>query len=134
MGLPRYAPPEDGLFAPFWDAVGRHQIALPRCTSCGRWQWYPTSAGADCPDGELAWTPVATTGTVLTLTRVERAFLPKGKDDVPFVVAFVELDGVEGVRLVANLEDTPEARIGMRVVADFVPHDGRTHLLFRAAA
>ena len=82
----------------------------------------------------MRWEEVATTGTVYTATRVERAFLPGGQADVPFTVAFVELDGVEGVRLVTNLADG--VGIGDRVRADFVDHDGHDghrHLVFVAA-
>lgn len=131
-GLPEFAPPENEVAAPFWTAIESHEIHLPRCTVCGRWQWYPTTTGADCPGGELDWQPVATTGTIHTMTRVERAFLPGGKDDVPFWVAFIELDGVEGVRLVGNLDPTDDPRIGDRVSAEFRSEGNRTRLVFGA--
>ena len=106
MGLPHSAPPVgDELSAPFWAAIEERRIVLPRCSVCGRWQWYPDEAGCDCPGATLRWEEVAPTGTVYTATRVERAFLPGGQADVPFTVAFIELDGVEGMRLVANLAD-----------------------------
>ena len=76
------------------------------------------------------WEQVATTGTVHTATRVERAFLPGGHADVPYVVAFVELDGVDGVRLVANLADDTAVAIGDRVQASFVDFGDRRHLVF----
>ena len=79
------------------------------------------------------WEQVATTGTVHTATRVERAFLPGGQADVPYVVAFVELDGVDGVRLVTNLADDSEVAIGDRVRAEFVDFGQRRHLVFVAA-
>lgn len=133
MGLPHYEPPaDDEITAPFWRAIDDGEIRLPRCTVCGRWQWYPDTAGTECAGGELWWDQVATTGTVHTYTRVERAFLPGGRDDVPFVVGFVELDDTEGVRLVANIAEGPGGvRVGMRVSADFVPLGARRHLLFR---
>jgi len=131
MGLPHSAPPVgDELSAPFWAAIEERRIVLPRCSACGRWQWYPDEAGCDCPGATLRWEEVAPTGTVYTATRVERAFLPGGQADVPFTVAFIELDGVEGMRLVANLADG--VGIGDRVRADFVDHDGHPHLLFVA--
>lgn len=136
MGLPNYLPPlDDEIAAPFWDAIASGSIRLPRCSACGRWQWYPTAAGPDCADAEFVWTEVAKTGTLHTFTRVQRAFLPGGQADVPFVVGFVELDGVDGVRLVANVaDDDPSAVVcDRRVAADFVDVDGRRHLLFRPA-
>ena len=131
MGLPHSAPPfGDELSAPFWAAIEEGRIVLPRCSECGSWQWYPDEAGCDCPGATLRWEEVAPTGTVYTATRVERAFLPGGQGDVPFTVAFVELDGVDGVRLVTNLAEDAEVGIGDRVRADFVDHDGHKHLVF----
>ena len=135
MGLPHFEPPlDDEIAAPFWAAIDEGRIVLPRCSSCGRWQWYPDEAGPDCPGASLRWEEVATTGTVHTATRVERAFLPGGHADVPYVVAFVELDGVDGVRLVANLAEDTTATIGDRVQADFVDLGDRRHLVFVPAA
>ena len=135
MGLPHFEPPlDDELAAPFWAAIDEGRIVLPRCSDCGRWQWYPDEAGPGCPGATWRWEEVATTGTVHTATRVERAFLPGGQADVPYVVAFVELDGVEGVRLVANLPDDSDVTIGDRVRADFVDLGSRRHLVFVPAA
>ncbi len=133
MGLPhRDAPHDDEVAAPFWAGIEEGQLMLPRCSACGRWQWYPDEAGADCPGATLVWEGVATTGTVHTATRVERAFLPGGGADVPYVVAFVEIDGVDGVRLVANLAEGAEVSIGDRVRAEFVELGERHHLVFVA--
>ena len=135
MNLPHYGPPtDDEVSAPFWSAIEDDTIVLPRCSECRRWQWYPDEAGPDCPDATLLWEPVATTGTVHTVTRVERAFLPGGRDDVPFLVGFIELDDVEGVRLVANVVDDGSVAIGDRVQASFVPLGDRRHLVFVPAA
>jgi uncharacterized OB-fold protein len=132
MGLPHFDPPDDEIAAPFWAAIQDEHIVLPRCRECGRWSWYPDDAGARCHDAPLRWEAVATTGTVHTATRVERAFLPRGQADVPFTVGFVELDGVDGVRLVANLADDERIAIGSRVKASFVPFGHRRHLVFVA--
>ena len=51
---------------------------------------------------------------------------------VPFVVALVELE--EGVRMLAELMDLDDVRIGMPVVADFVVVDDEVTLpVWRAA-
>jgi len=130
MGLPHFDPPDDDIAAPFWAGIEDERVVLPRCDDCGRWVWYPDDAGAGRHDAPLRWETVATTGTVHTATRVERAFLPGGQADVPYTVGFVELDGVEGVRLVANLTDNPPVAIGSRVQASFVPLGSRRHLVF----
>jgi uncharacterized protein len=128
--LPHFEPPDDELSRPFWDAAARRELQLPRCSGCGRWQWYPDDAGPDCAGAHLVWETVATTGTVHSKTTVRRGFLPGGRDDPPFVVGLVELDGVDGVRLVANLADDPPVAIGARVRAEFEPLGGRLHPVF----
>ena len=129
--LPHFDPPaEIELARPFWEAIDREELYLPRCSGCGRWQWYPDAAGPDCAGAELVWEAVAQTGEVHTMTTVRRGFLPGGRDDPPFVVGFVELDGVEGVRFVANLAEDDRIRIGSRVRATFEPLGERLHPVF----
>jgi len=137
--LPIFDPPElpapvAERFAPFWAAVEREALALPRCSACGRWQWYPEDGGPHCPDAELVWQDVATTGTLHARTRVHRSFLPTPEPIAdPFLVGLIELDGVEGVRLVANLTEDVNGRspaIGDRVVARFAHLGHRRHPVF----
>jgi uncharacterized protein len=127
--LPTFAPPDELEIArTFWDAVARQELMLPRCSVCGRWQWYPEVSGTDCAGGTLVWQPVAHTGTLYSYTRVHRSFLPGGKNDVPYLVGLIDLDDVHGPRLVAPLLD--ELRIGERIRARFIPQDTRTLLAF----
>jgi uncharacterized OB-fold protein len=115
--VPRFAPPVDNpLIAPFWDATAEGRLALPACSVCGAWQWYPL-AGLPChPDATRDWKPVPTEGAIFTYTRVERAFLPHGGEP-PYTLALVELDGIEGPRLVTVLvgPGSDEPAIGDRV-------------------
>jgi uncharacterized OB-fold protein len=133
--LPLLDAPDQPPFAPFWDAIQHRRLALPRCSVCGRWQWYPELEGTDCAGGVLRWEQVATTGTLHTFTRVHRSFLPGGREHVPYLVGFVDLDGVDdGVHLVVNLDDRHEYAIGDRVAAGFVPLGGRLHPVFAPIA
>jgi uncharacterized OB-fold protein len=128
---PLIEPPSFPFAQPFWDAVQREQLALPRCSVCRAWQWYPQPAGTCCADGELAWSDVATTGTIYSFSRVHRSFLPGVRPETPYVVGFIDLDGVDGPRLVANLADSPHLAIGARVTASFPRTDGCAHPEFR---
>lgn len=131
MILPRSEPPDLAMAAPFWEAVADGRLALPRCSICGEWQWYPEAWGTDCAGGELVWQDVATTGTVYSHSTVHRSFLPGGRDDVPYVVGMIDLDGIDGSRLVANLDTGVDWRIGDRVRATFVDHGDRRHPVFQ---
>ena len=121
--LPSFDPVALGdstLLAPFWDAFERHEIVLPQCSACHRFQWYPDDTGPDCAGATYEWVVVPASGTIYTMTRVHRAFLPGGADGVPFVVGLIELDGVDGARLVAHLDaEDIDLAIGDRVRARF---------------
>lgn len=133
MPLPRFAPPADLMIGErFWAALGEGELSLPRCTSCGTWEWYPHEMGPHCPEGERAWTRLPGTGSVFTFTTVRRPFLPENtREDVPYVVIIVEPDGAEGVRLVGNLAGGFEPAIGMRVSLDGGTSAGKRHPVFR---
>ena len=133
MNLPHWTPPRTGFTAPFWDAIDQDRLELPQCSVCGAWQWYPDDAGTCCSGGVLKWVGVSGQGTVHTFTRVRRPFLPDGAADIPFTVAFVELDDAPEVRFVANVADD-DVTIGSRVGIEFVDLGDRRHPVFRKLA
>lgn len=126
IAAPEQVPP---FAAPFWEAIDRQRLVLPRCSVCARWQWYPEPAGTDCAGGVLVWTEVAGTGSLYTLTRVHRSFLPSANPVVPYTVGMVDLDGVDGPRLVAPVQGD-NLRIGQRVVATFPQRGDHRTVLF----
>jgi uncharacterized protein len=133
MPLPRFTPPTGlAIGGCFREALAEGELALPRCTSCGTWEWYPHEMGPHCADGEREWARLPGTGTVFTFTTVRRPFLPDNSwDDVPYVVILVEPDGAEGVRLVGNLADGNDPVIGMRVQLDSRSAPGEGSPTFR---
>jgi uncharacterized protein len=133
VNIPLFEPPAIDVTRPFWEAIEQGELRLPRCSVCGRFQWYPDDTGPDCEGATYEWVQVPTTGVLHTFTRVHRAFLPGIEGALPFTVGFVELDGVEDARLVAALHEPPALSIGDRVEATFVDVDGRTRPLFRKA-
>lgn len=114
---------DDDIARRFWDGVDQGQLLLPRCSGCGRWQWYPTDTGPCCRGAELDWQQLAGTGTVFTFTTVHHAFLPGFAEATPFTIGLIELDGAEDVRFVGLLDADPVA-IGVRVRVQFVDADG----------
>ncbi len=119
MALPVFKPRFDNdLMRPYWDALAEGHIALPACTKCGAWQWYPLEIPRCHPDAQFQWKTVSSTGTVFVATTVYRCLLPGDhKADAPYTNALVELDGVKGPRLVGLLEgfDDLESAAGARV-------------------
>jgi uncharacterized OB-fold protein len=119
MSLPDFPPRFDSdIVRPYYAALARGELALPACSRCGEWQWYPFEYVRCHADAQHLWRQVPTTGTVYTFTVVHRGFLPNAERGAPpYVAALVELDGVHGPRLpclLVNLGARAPA-IGMRV-------------------
>jgi uncharacterized OB-fold protein len=122
---------------PFWDALRDERVDLQRCDDCGRWVYYPRSRCPTCLSARLTWTTVEGKGSVYTFTVAEQATAPPFADEVPQLLAIVELD--EGVRMSTTLVGVrPDmVDIGLSVVpvfdhgGDRDDHGGITLLRFR---
>jgi len=132
MPVTHFRPPQDlELARPFWSALESGELRLPRCAACGLWRWYPLETGPHCSGATTEWASLPGTGTVFTYTTVRRPFLPEATlEEVPFVVVLVDLDGADGVRLLGNLAEGVEPRIGMDVVLG-PPVGGDANPVFR---
>ena len=98
-------PVADELSSGFWEASADGILAMQRCGSCG-WLAYPPglvciSCRADPP--RFSWEPVSGQGRLKTWTVMRDSFLPGFDDDIPYVVADVELVEQPGLRMVARL-------------------------------
>ncbi len=112
--------------APFWAGLDEGVVRIQRCDACGTWVHYPRARCPHCLSDRLAWHDVSGHGTVLTFTVARQATARPFADEVPQLLAVVELD--EGVRMTTTLVDVvPEAiAVGMPVVPvfDHLPGDG----------
>jgi uncharacterized OB-fold protein len=104
---------------PFWDAAKRHKLQIQRCNACGTRIFYPREACAECLSADLIWIPVSGKGTLYSYTIAQAPTHPAFADDVPYVIAIVELE--EGPRITTNLVgcQPDQVTIGMPVVASF---------------
>ena len=104
---------------PYWDGLARGEVRVQRCDVCGHWAHYPRHRCPVCLSDRLTWHPVEPEGTVYTFTVARRPTAPPFADDVPQVIAVVELD--VGVRMTTTLVDVDadDVRVGMRVTAVF---------------
>jgi uncharacterized OB-fold protein len=130
--VPKPRPEPTPVSQPFWDALRDERVEVQRCDACGRWVYYPRARCPSCLSDRLTWTAVDGLGTVYTFTVAEQATAPPFADEVPQLLAVVEL--TEGVRLSTTLVDVDPAAIavGMAVTPVF-DHgdDGITLLRFR---
>ena len=109
--------------APFWDGLRRHELAILRCGECRRWVHPPQASCPRCLSLDLAPEPVSGRGTVYSFTVANREFAPGIKP--PYVVALVDLEEQESLRLVTNLVNVAigDVRIGMAVCVLFCDLD-----------
>ena len=123
----------DTATVPYWEAAARHELALPCCDDCGLVFFPPREFCPGCWSGELSWRPMGGSGTLWTFTEVHVPFYDDAwVEDVPYVVAVVELD--EGPRMLADLVELDMERlsIGDRVEAVFEDRpEGVTLPVFR---
>jgi uncharacterized OB-fold protein len=111
----RPLPELTSLTKPFWTSGLDGHLRFLRCSSCG---YYSHPAGprcARCLEEELTYTPVSGLGTVYAFTVNHHPWFPGWT--VPYVVAVVQLDEQEDLRLVTNVVGcAPESVcIGARV-------------------
>ncbi|GGF74852.1 Zn-ribbon domain-containing OB-fold protein [Mameliella alba] len=94
-------PTKNALNAPYWDALGRGQLAYQHCEACGH-AWLP--ARSECPhclSPEHGWEMATGRGKLISWVVYHRAFNPAFQDRVPYNVAVVQLD--EGPRMISNI-------------------------------
>lgn len=109
-------PQTDPVSAPFWSAAGEGRLLYQRCPACGHRQFYPRAACTAC-GADPEWAEASGRGEVHTFTIVRQFGAPPFKDELPYVVAMIELE--EGVRMMGNVTgcDVEAVRIGMPVEA-----------------
>jgi uncharacterized OB-fold protein len=91
--------------AHYWQAAREHRLELPRCNGCGK-MWFPPSQSCPhCLVADFTWTPVSGVGKVYSFVTYHRVYHPAFAQDVPYVVALVEL--AEGPRLLTNIVGVP---------------------------
>jgi hypothetical protein len=127
--LPKPRPDPTPVSQPFWDALREERVELQHCDDCGRWVYYPRSRCPACLSDRLTWTPVDGRGVVYTFTVAEQPTAPPFADEVPQLLAIVEL--TEGVRMSTTLVGVEPAAIaiGMSVVPVFDHGDDAVTLL-----
>jgi uncharacterized OB-fold protein len=116
--IPRVSPEAAEYFA----GTVRGELRVQRCRSCGLHHHYPRIACPHCGSDDLGWITATGLGTVHSFTVIRQQGIPPFDEQVPFVVALVDLDET-GARFVAQLPTViPEAAaVGMRVRAAFRP-------------
>lgn len=104
---------------PFWEGCRQHRFLIQRCADCGALQHYPRGICARCWGANLEWRPSAGRGSIYTFTVTHRTQARGFRDELPYVLAWVELE--EGPLVMTNIVgcDPARLRIGMPVRVTF---------------
>ena len=91
----------DTLVGEFRAGLGRGELLVQRCTSCGKPNMYPRHACPYCQSRALGWAPSTGRGTLISHT-VLRFGAPEGFEaDLPYAIGIVRLE--EDVQLLCRL-------------------------------
>lgn len=113
-------PTISGETRPYWEACRRGELLIQRCDACNEYQFYPRGMCVACFSPQIRWIKASGKGTVWSFTVTRQNRTPGFAEEVPYVLALVELD--EGVKMFTNIVECPprEVRIGMAVEVTFV--------------
>lgn len=103
----------------WWEALARHELYVQDCGACGTRRLPPRALCPACLCGDTRWVRCTGRGTVYSATVTHQNQAPGFREELPYVLAVVELE--EGPRLMTNVVGcAPDAvRIGMAVVVTF---------------
>ena len=112
-------PQPDPVTAPYWESLQQHAMKIQRCNDTGKYFFYPRGLSPFTFSDNISWEPVSGAGTLHAFTIVYNMRAPGFADEVPYVVAIVELD--EGPRMETNIVDCAldQLHVGMRVGVTF---------------
>jgi len=102
----------------FWAAAARGELVVQECPACGHRQFYPRLACTVC-GATPGWLACSGRGVVHTFTVIRQNHAKPFRNELPYVVAVVELE--EGPRMMGNVVDCPveDVHIGMPVSVEF---------------
>ena len=96
---PKPRPAPESL--PYWQAAKEHRLALPKCEDCSQFWFPPSRTCPHCLSTNFSFQNVSGRGKVFSFVTFHRVYRPAFAEDVPYVVALVELE--EGPRVLTNI-------------------------------
>ena len=119
-----------GETRPFWEAAARGELLIQKCADCNQYQWYPRGFCSICWSSRIEWIKASGKGKVWTFTITRQNRAPGFKDELPYVLALVELE--EGVKMFTNIIncDPESVKIGMAVKVAWISPSPDLHIAY----
>ena len=86
---------------PFWVGCKERKLLVQKCEDCQKYIFYPKLFCPFCLSERLHWVESSGKGKVYSFTVVYSYQPTEFEDDVPYVIAVIELE--EGVRMMSNI-------------------------------
>ena len=112
---------------PYWDGLKERRLLLQQCGDCGRVRHYPRPMCASCHSLQVQWIEASRRGRLYSWTEVHHPFVPGFRDEIPYVMATVELE--EGVRLQCQMLDANAAALRLDLPVEIVFRDVQAGLV-----
>lgn len=113
---PKPLPDPDATERPFYAAAAEGELRFQQCPACGHRQFYPRALCTAC-GATPEWVTASGRGVVYTFTILRQFHAEHFRDELPYVVAMIELE--EGVKMFGTITDCDPASvcIGMALEA-----------------
>ena len=117
----------------YWESGRDGVLRIMRCQDCGTWLHPAKPLCSSCLSEDVAPQATSGTGTVYSITINHQAWQPGL--EVPYAIARVALDGVDGVLLTTNIvgPGALDTQIGDAVRVTFEEQNGIWYPLFERA-
>ena len=117
---------ESGPDLVYQNNLSNNIFALPKCTSCAKFHFFPRVVCPHCGSFELEWQHVSGKGEVYSTTTVRR----KPERGGNYNVCLVTLD--EGPRMMSRVDgvDSEIVSIGDQVIANIINDDNNSYVVF----
>jgi uncharacterized OB-fold protein len=109
----------DNVSRSYWEGTAKGELRYQCCDACGMVQFYPRALCTSC-GSEPSWQVSSGRGQVYTFTVIRQNAAPPFRDQVPYVVAMVDVE--PGFRMMGNVIgiDPDRVVIGMSVQVEFI--------------
>jgi uncharacterized OB-fold protein len=103
----------------FWEGTKEGKLLIQHCTDCDAKIFYPRKRCPECWSGNLDWIEASGRAQVFTFSTAYDMVEPRFTADLPYTIAYVDLE--EGVRMMTRIVecDPEDIRIGMDVEVVF---------------
>lgn len=104
---------------PFWEACNEEKFTYQHCKNCNENQFYPRVICKNCHSTDLLWKTASGNGSVAAFTVVHHAPSKAFREDVPYVLALIDLE--DGIRTMMNVThcDVDTVYAGMPITLHF---------------